>query len=637
MNHTKLMKSMLGATLILAALAMTAGPSFAASYDLAAVEARWLPPGGTAGADEMTMWGFVTDPGSCPAGPVDWQPGPTLRPADASLTINLRNCLAEPVSIVIPGQTATGTPVWDDGSAGPRTSPAQRVRSLSYETPPGGVLSYAWTSIKTGAFLYESGSHQALQVPMGLYGALIVLPAAAGEAYTPSATNPDTAFDTEVVLLYSEIDPLQHDPPAVPKPLDYTPGYYLINGMPYEAGDAPFPAGDINQKVLIRFLNAGLKTHVPTLLNAPHMRVIAEDGNLYPYAKEQYSVLLAAGRTMDAIWTPNAQGAFAMVDRANSLTTAGVTGGGMLAYLQVGTLSGAPTAVDDTYAIAEDGSLAAAAGGAPPGVLDNDTGATSAILISGPSAGSLGVAGLGSDGSFTYTPNPNFNGTDIFTYQAGDGTLASNVATVLITVAPANDAPVAMDDAYAAAEGIPLNVAAPGVLGNDNDVDGDALTVVIDADASSGILAPLPDGSFTYTANAGATSDSFTYHANDGVADSNVATVTITVSAPVNTAPVAVDDAAGTVKNIPVFINLVANDTDAENNLKDALGNVSADRISIVTPPTRGGMVSVVTNGVNFTPKNNFRGTDVFTYTVTDAGTPPLTSNTATVRVNVTR
>ncbi len=632
MNTTKLMKSMLRATLILAALALTAGPSFAATYNLAAVEAQWLPPGGTAGVDEITMWGFVTDTGSCPGGPVDWQPGPTLQPTDGSLTINLRNCLAEPVSIVIPGQASTGTPVWDDGSTGPRTSLTQRVRSLSLETPPGGttITPYVWTSIKTGTYLYESGSHQALQVPMGLYGALTVLPATGGSAYTPSLTNPDTAFDTEVVLLYSEIDPALHDPPGVSKPLDYIPAYYLINGKPYEAGDAPFSAGSINQNVLIRFLNAGLKTHVPTLLNAPYMSVIAEDGNLYPYARSQYSVLLAAGKTTDAIWTPTAQRTFAIVDRANSLTTAGATGGGMLAYLQVGTSSGAPTAVDDTYAISEDGSLTATAGGAPPGVLDNDTGATSATLISGPSAGSL-VTGLNSDGSFTYTPNPNFNGTDIFTYQASDGTLSSNVATVSITVAPANDAPVAMDDTYEAAEGIPLNVAAPGVLGNDSDVDGNPLTAVLDTNVTGGTLTPLPDGSFTYTANSGTTSDSFTYHANDGVADSNIATVTITVSPPVNTAPVAVDDFATMQKNSgPIFIPLIANDTDAENN-------IDPNGIVIVANPNRGGTITVLTNGVNFTPKNNFRGTDVFTYTVTDAGTPPLTSNTATVRVNVTK
>ena len=53
---------------------------------------------------------------------------------------------------------------------------------------------------------------------------------------------------------------------------------------------------------------------------------------------------------------------------------------------------------------------------------------------------------LAADGSFTYTPNANFNGTDSFTYTASDGTAASNVATVTITVTGVNDAPVAVDD-----------------------------------------------------------------------------------------------------------------------------------------------------------------------------------------------
>jgi VCBS repeat-containing protein len=65
--------------------------------------------------------------------------------------------------------------------------------------------------------------------------------------------------------------------------------------------------------------------------------------------------------------------------------------------------------------------------------------------VTGPSHGSLT---LNADGSFTYTPDQDFNGTDTFIYQASDGTNPSNVATVTITVNPINDAPVATDDAY---------------------------------------------------------------------------------------------------------------------------------------------------------------------------------------------
>ena len=83
-----------------------------------------------------------------------------------------------------------------------------------------------------------------------------------------------------------------------------------------------------------------------------------------------------------------------------------------------------------------------------------------------------GTVTLNADGSFTYTPNANFNGTDSFTYTANDGTADSNVATVTITVTAVNDAPVgATTTAYATSEERTLTSRAPGVLGNDTDVD----------------------------------------------------------------------------------------------------------------------------------------------------------------------
>ena len=139
------------------------------------------------------------------------------------------------------------------------------------------------------------------------------------------------------MLLYSEIDPNLHDPvPAVAQPLNYKPKYFLINGVPWPDPQLTITAGTAGQGVLIRFLNAGLKTHVPTLLR-DRMSVIAEDGNLYPFAKDQHSVLLPAGKTMDALWAPATAGTYPVYDASNQLTNAGVTGGGMLAHLVVET------------------------------------------------------------------------------------------------------------------------------------------------------------------------------------------------------------------------------------------------------------------------------------------------------------
>ena len=97
---------------------------------------------------------------------------------------------------------------------------------------------------------------------------------------------------------------------------------------------------------------------------------------------------------------------------------------------------------------------------------------------------------------------------------------------------PVNDAPVAGDNAYTTSEDTPLTVAAPGVLANDSDVDGDALTVVLTAGPAHGSLTLNANGAFTYTPAANFNgSDSFTYRATDGSALSNVATVSLTVDA----------------------------------------------------------------------------------------------------------
>src|SRR5439155_5138393 len=118
--------------------------------------------------------------------------------------------------------------------------------------------------------------------------------------------------------------------------------------------------------------------------------------------------------------------------------------------------------------IDEDGTLTVGA----PGVLGNDSDIDSAtitaVLVAGPAHGTLT---LNANGSFTYTPAGNYAGPDSFTYKANDGSLDSSVATVSITVAAVNDAPVAASDSYTTDEDTTLAIAAPGILGNDSDID----------------------------------------------------------------------------------------------------------------------------------------------------------------------
>ncbi|MGB5660599.1 MAG: Ig-like domain-containing protein, partial [Thermoanaerobaculia bacterium] len=180
------------------------------------------------------------------------------------------------------------------------------------------------------------------------------------------------------------------------------------------------------------------------------------------------------GNTCDSSEPPNECGATATHTYAQSgpytITVTIIDSGGLegTGSLDVVVSNVAPTAKDDAYGTDEDTTLAVVA----PGVLDNDTDPadelTGAVLVSGPSEGDLT---LNNNGSFTYTPNVDFNGSDSFTYKTSDGADESNVATVTITVNPVNDAPVAVEDAYATSEDVPLVAAAPGVLGNDTDVD----------------------------------------------------------------------------------------------------------------------------------------------------------------------
>src|SRR6185436_3654821 len=126
-----------------------------------------------------------------------------------------------------------------------------------------------------------------------------------------------------------------------------------------------------------------------------------------------------------------------------------------------------------------------------------------------------GTLSFNASGSVTYTPNANFNGTDSFTYRANDGTVNSDLATVSITVGAVNDAPVAAADSYSTNEDTPVTIAAPGVLGNDTDLDGNPLTAIVVTQPTSGTLSLNADGSFTYTPNANFNgTDSFTYRAN---------------------------------------------------------------------------------------------------------------------------
>ena len=189
-----------------------------------------------------------------------------------------------------------------------------------------------------------------------------------------------------------------------------------------------------------------------------------------------------------------------------------------------------PTAADDSYSVDEDAVLTV---DASTGLLSNDTDpesdAMTAVKLTDPSHGTLT---LNSDGSFTYDHDGGGSTSDSFTYQASDGIGNSNTATVTITIVASDDAPVANPDAYGTEQDEALSISKEdGVLKNDSDEEGDAMTVELVTDVKLGSLSLSADGSFDYTPPTGQKGiDTFYYKVKAAEQYSNTTYATIDIN-----------------------------------------------------------------------------------------------------------
>jgi hypothetical protein len=304
---------------------------------------------------------------------------------------------------------------------------------------------------------------------------------------------------------------------------------------------------------------------------------------------------------------------------SNGLTSMPAT-----ATINVGTVDVAATLKNSAFSVAENGSIFVAG----PGVLANATNPSgntlSAILLTSTTHGSLS---LNADGSFSFTPNVNFAGTDHFTYEATDGTLLTNTVTVTITIEPIPIAPTAGDDAYSLLENTELSIVVPGLLLNDTNPSGDALTViVVNGPLQAASFAYNNDGSFTYKPSTNYSgTDSFSYYLDSGGLVSNLATVTITV-VQVPVAPTANDDSYTANENATLSVaspGVLANDADPNGLLLSAV---------LQTAPAHGTLVLSSDGSFVYTPTGNYSGTDSFTYLANDG---KLNSGIATVTLTV--
>ncbi len=345
--------------------------------------------------------------------------------------------------------------------------------------------------------------------------------------------------------------------------------------------------------------NQALTVTAVTLLDAATGAISALNNNLFTYTP-----------------TTGFEGT-AQIDYTISDTDGAV--GSAKVIISVTPNNSAPVGVDDSYTLNED-ELLSVNGINHPLLIANDTDVNNDVLsvnVTPISPTSNGTLVLAAAGTFDYQPNSNFFGQDSFTYEVFDGQGAAGTATVTLTVLSVNDNPVANNDTVATSEETLINIK---VLSNDNDIENDTLSIA-SASAQNGTVTIETNNTLNYTPNLNFVgTDELSYSITDGNQGSASALVTITVQN-INDAPTAVDDTATAVEDQPVTINVLANDSDIDD-----------DALSVLSASANNGVVSINPDStLLYTPNLNFNGTDTISYTASDGN-----GGTAIASVNVT-
>jgi hypothetical protein len=426
--------------------------------------------------------------------------------------------------------------------------------------------------------------------------------------YTP---NPDfTGVDT---FEYTITDSGQTDTAIVT---------VTVNSPPNAVDDADTtsPATPVTINVLANDTDPENDPLTLTGLTQPANGTVAVDNNATPEDPSDDQL----------VYTPNL--GFAALDTFTYTISDGIDTD--IATVTVDVIPGIPTPVDDAVTTAFNTPINI-------NVLANDTDPEGDLLIlTGVTQPLNGIATIDnnetpddlSDDRVIYTPSPGFSGEDSFTYTVDDGNGGTNSATVIATV---NTPPNAVNDTDTTSPATPVTI---DVLENDTDPDNspEALTLIAVSPPANGTATindnATPnnpsDDSVVYTPNQGfAAQDTFTYTISDGL-DTAIATVTVEVIPGI---PNAIDDLAETLLNTPVTLNVLANDTDPENDPLTLTG---------LTQPANGTAIiddndtpeETSDDRVIYTPNAGFSGEDSFIYTVDD-GNGGI--DTATVTVNV--
>ena len=372
-----------GALTVLGMLLGPAGSASAATVDIhldATSGSTTLPT--KTGTTSVPVWGYCqrTDPNTA-CGGVTAPGGPTLTVnAGDEVTIVLHNTLGEATSLYLGGQALVPDTVGASATTGTAT--------------------YTFTASRPGTYLYEAGltkNHQH-QVAMGLYGALVVHSATAGQAYDATST-----FDAEQVMVLGEIDPALNTS-ATPAAFDmraFAPRYAVVNGQVHP-DTVPITVSS-GQDVLLRWVNAGTYYHSMTVLGA-EQRIVGLDGNRQANGSTDLARTVAAetfgpGQTADAIVTVPTTATdrrLAVYDASLTLhNTNKVGAGGMLTFLDV---TGVGPAEADTFGpattnarfVTVDGTITASVSDAATGGA-NVTGAE--MRLDSPTATAVAMTG----------------------------------------------------------------------------------------------------------------------------------------------------------------------------------------------------------------------------------------------------
>jgi hypothetical protein len=486
---------------------------------------------------------------------------------------------------------------------------ANRVQSFSTEVATGATTALTWTAPRPGTYLIESGTHPSIQGPMGLIGILVVT--AAPSAGVAGTAYPGVSYNSEIPLLMSEIDPAQNKAvdaavrtvgfsetkvwsglsggcgnPAsgagvyqtcYPPVVNYSPLYYLFNGVAFNktaAATSLFPSSvgtgvaPVAGNVLVRFVNAGLHMHVPSIVGAQTtpvfvptsvtatptsgLSLIAEDGNPLPgVTRVQSEVFMAPGKTYDVMINVPAAGGTALpvFDRELSLSgNASSRDAGMLAYISVnGAIVPASLSFTPAVARADVYNSVVSCTVAPcntvnvsdpsKGVIANDTNVYGVTVMTPPTGAASFT--LNPDGTFAYTPNAGVT-SDSFSYCANGsvtaGVCSSNTsATVTLGACAAGCLQTAAGISvnsitYTSNVATSLNIKSPGILSVDADSMGYPLTVnAASVTPVAGLtLSVAPSGGFNASVAAPGTY-TFSYKAQNsqGTVSATSATVTL--------------------------------------------------------------------------------------------------------------